>query len=119
MQAFLISENSAEPYLNAISKATYGIAFLATPHIGTDKAAWTDFATKFLRLEHFNNYNHALLETLSPGSKNLAKIEDQFLTAWRRRSKKPEDTFHLLNFHEEYPVTSIGKVGFLRKKNVV
>jgi len=86
------------------------MAFLGTPHIGSEKAAWAAFAAKFLHLEYFKKYHKELLDTLTPDSKNLGRIEDQFLTAWRRRAATADQRFYLMNFHEELPSGRMGKV---------
>lgn len=75
--------------------------FAGTPHRGSDKTKWADFAFKFANLigKHHSN---KLTNALKQGSDVVQTLEEWF--------KQIQSNFHIFSFYEEKPVAAIGTV---------
>ena len=90
--------NELLPHLKAISAATKGIIFLATPHRGADLAAWAKMANDITKLA-FKAPNTSILSDLSINSNTLERISVDFVkhletAQWNVRSYREEVPMH-------------------------
>lgn len=107
--ALLICINPSEEAQSDILSSTCGIAFLGTPHAGSDLEK---FATAVANVASLvKKPNKKLLQVLRSNSEILANIKNDFLTMVRMRDRlgslKP---IELHAFVEELPVDVIGRV---------
>lgn len=108
MQALLSSRNSAEAHLRQIIECTTGIAFLGTPHCGSDLANWAKIFGSVANM--IKKTNTSLLETLRPESEVLARIQKDFHTMLRSRRDEGKPQLKISCFYEELPVRGVGEV---------
>lgn len=92
------------------------IAFLGTPHKGSDKAAWGKLGEKMVKWLG-KSTNESLLEALDDPAVNekLAKIGDSFPSMLRMRAKDKDSAIEVVCFYEGQPMTKLGGVVNLDK----
>jgi len=95
-------EGSKTEHLRSIYVSTYGILFMGTPHLGSDKANWGSYLQKFCGIvpNRILHTNTQLVEALKTNSEALINIERQFMTIIER--------VHLFYFHETKPTNFKG-----------
>ncbi|KAL5347666.1 hypothetical protein ACLOAV_007075 [Pseudogymnoascus australis] len=105
--ALALSRSSAETYLQNLEACTIGLAFLGTPHFGSDKASWGKFGAKIYNVVGIANT--AIVAVLDPDSEVLATIQKRFheIIRIRQKNNKP---IEITCFHEELP---FGKLGLI------
>jgi protein SERAC1 len=108
-QAMLASKNSAEPHIRQLLEHTVGIAFMGTPHCGSDLAHWAKIFGHFIDI--FKKTNTSLLETLRSESEVLARVQNEFHTMLRARQDDGKSQLKITCFYEELPVKGVGQVG--------
>ena len=103
-----LSKYSPEKYLRLIEASTFAIAFMGTPHFGSDLASWGSYAANIAKL--VTRANKEIVSVLRPGSEMLFTIQKDFGGLSRIRA---EDGNPLLItcFFEEEAVRFIGEVG--------
>lgn len=101
------SRNSYEKHIHQIEHFTFGIAFLGTPHHGSDVAKWGKFGTDIASL--IRPANKDIIAVLKPGSEMLDQVENGFHTILRKRKDEGCEV-HITCFWEELPVAVIGQV---------
>ncbi|KFY20606.1 hypothetical protein V491_03571 [Pseudogymnoascus sp. VKM F-3775] len=103
--ALLICINPSEEAQSDILSSTYGVAFLGTPHAGSDLEKFATAVANVVSL--VKKLNKKLLRVLRSNSEILANIKNEFLTMVRNHqgSLKP---IKLHAFVEELPVNVIG-----------
>ena len=74
------------------------IAFLGTPHQGSDKARWAETARTFLKV--FKKTNAELSKDLDEKSEKLAKLGVQFPSLLTSRAQTPETRIGVVCFYE-------------------
>lgn len=74
------------------------IAFLGTPHQGSDKAKWAETARSFIKL--FKTTNAELLKDLDEKSEKLAKLGVQFPSLLNSRAQTPKTRIDVVCFYE-------------------
>ncbi|EDP48573.1 SesB-related regulatory protein, putative [Aspergillus fumigatus A1163] len=104
--ALVVSSRSVEKYLRSVFNCTFGLAFMGTPHHGSDMAQWAETMRKFTSV--FKQTNPELLRALERDSEVLARIQDEFHTLLRSRSK--DSPLEIFCFYEEKPLTVVGTV---------
>ncbi|KAH1584875.1 hypothetical protein KXX69_009137 [Aspergillus fumigatus] len=105
-RALVVSSRSVEKYLRSVFNCTFGLAFMGTPHHGSDMAQWAETMRKFTSV--FKQTNPELLRALERDSEVLARIQDEFHTLLRSRSK--DSPLEIFCFYEEKPLTVVGTV---------
>ena len=102
--------------MKSISDCTRRIAFLGTPHQGSEKAQWVESGKKFLSFLSQKTTGE-LLHELERGSSTLMQLEVVFLKYLSHHAEKPETKVEIVCFFEELSSSvggkSIGKVRHL------
>lgn len=101
------SRNSYEAHIHQIERFTCGIAFLGTPHHGSDLAKWGKFGTDIADI--IRRPNKEIVAVLKPGSEMLDQTENTFHTILRKR-KDEGCEISITCFWEELPLAIIGHV---------
>ncbi|KAJ5703331.1 hypothetical protein N7493_011720 [Penicillium malachiteum] len=105
-QALLISRGSSELHVKDLLESTTAMAFIGTPHAGSDKA------TLVVPLTHLSKIllgasNTEILQLLTPGSEMLANLQQEFHTMLKDRNQNQKKTIEICCFYEELPVRRI------------
>jgi hypothetical protein len=101
-----MSENSHEAHLQQADRCTIAVAFLGTPHRGSDLAPFATKLALILKAGH-KRVNTNILQLLRPESETLADVQDSF-AIWLRR--KAAARFNTTCFYEELELPVIGQV---------
>ncbi|KFZ17137.1 hypothetical protein V502_04730 [Pseudogymnoascus sp. VKM F-4520 (FW-2644)] len=107
-QALVHSRRSSEQNLEDIFNSTAAIAFLGTPHAGSNKATWAAPVT-LLSSVFFRKTNRRIVQLLEIDSEVLANLRQEFhsiLHDERRAAKR----IAICCFYEELAVFGIGKI---------
>lgn len=108
-----MAEDSLQSDNNRISDCTRRIAFLGTPHQGSDKAQWVELGKNFLSILS-NKTTGGILKELEQGSVTLGNLAAEFPKWLSHRKEK----IKVVCFFEELSTNisgkSIGKVRRLR-----
>ncbi|KFY40830.1 hypothetical protein V495_05241 [Pseudogymnoascus sp. VKM F-4514 (FW-929)] len=105
--ALALSRSSAETYLQRLEACTIGLAFLVTPHLGSDKASWGTFGAKIYNVVGIANTS--IIAVLEPDSEVLATIQKRFHEGIRIR-EKTNKPIGITCFHEELPYGKLGLI---------
>lgn len=107
--------NGSESIRN-LANCVRRIAFLGTPHQGSDKAQWAETARRFIHL--FKTTNAELSKDLDEKSEKLAKLGVQFPNLLRTRAQTPKIRIDVVCFYEGL-TTRVGGVdyGMVRHTN--
>ena len=112
-QALSTAEDSQIPDTKSIATYTRRIAFLGTPHQGSDKAKWVELGKNFLSLVS-QKTTAEILKELEQGSDTLVKLGVAFPKWLSHQAEKPETKVEIVCFFEElsssFSGKSIGKV---------
>jgi protein SERAC1 len=103
----LISRGAAQQHLKDILESTAAIAFMGTPHFGSNKADWGMPMARFSSL--LRKTNREIVKILKPGSKMLAHLQQDFHTMLDDRYKNQQKKLEIFCFYEELPMDVIGK----------
>lgn len=90
-----------------LADCVYGIAFLGTPHEGSDKVKWAEIAQRFLKLIG-KDFNSDLSKDLNEKSEKVAKLGTQFPLLLNSRAEKPETRIEVVCFYEGKTITRGG-----------
>ncbi len=85
----------------ALANCVRRIAFVGTPHQGSDKARWAETARKFMKI--FKPTNAELSKDLDEKSEKLAKLGIQFPSLLNSRAQAPETRIEVMCFYEGLP----------------
>ena len=107
-QALLISRGSAQKYYKDVFESTAAIAFIGTPHLGSDKAAWALPLTRLANV--LREANREMLKAFTPGSEMLATLQQEFHTMLEDCRRNHGKTIEMFCFYEELEVNGVGKV---------
>ncbi|MCJ1231793.1 hypothetical protein MMC12_008472 [Toensbergia leucococca] len=99
--------NNAEQHERRILECTKAIAFLGTPHRGSDLASWATIAGNMVKV--VKPANTDILEVLKPSSEVLENLTQDFHTMLRYREQAQNPSIHITCFVEELPVSKAGK----------
>lgn len=94
--------------MNDILESTTSIAFMGTPHLGSDKATLLQPLTQLSSL--VRSTNKRIVATLKPGSEVLASLQQVFHTMMEGRKKNQQKWMNMYCFYEENDYPGIGKV---------
>ena len=113
-QALLNAEKDLQqPDAKSVADCTRRIAFLGTPHGGSNKAHWIKSGKQFLTMFSSKTTGN-LLNELEPRSDTLVKLGIAFPTWLSHRAGKPETEVKIVCFFEELSSSAngvdIGKV---------
>jgi hypothetical protein len=89
-----------------ISHSIKRIAFLGTPHDGSEKARWAETGRRFLSM--FKSTNKELAKDLTPKSEKLAKLSVQFPILLSKRAQNPSTVIDVVCFYEGLSTRRIG-----------
>ncbi|KAI9715747.1 MAG: hypothetical protein M1812_005745 [Candelaria pacifica] len=107
-QSLLICRGAAEKHLQDVLESTRAIAFMGTPHAGSDLAQWAKTLTGLANV--LRKSNPEIVGVLKPGSETLANLQQEFhvmLDARQKNGKKPVKMFC---FFEEIAVVGVGEI---------
>ncbi|KAH7095492.1 hypothetical protein FB567DRAFT_31364 [Paraphoma chrysanthemicola] len=107
-RAMQMSKSSAEAYIRNIESSTAAIAFLGTPHSGSDFAPFAKSVSRVLSLTG-KRVNVNILDTLKRDSQVLLDLEDWF-GHWLRRRSQDGSPIELTCFIEELELPIVGRV---------
>lgn len=105
--AILQSRNSAEPHLRNVFQSTKAIAFLGTPHRGSDLAKWAKIPAKTLGV--LKSTNTDLLSVLQTSSEVLRRISNDFLSMVRDLRERNQ-VLNITCFWESLPMPYVGTI---------
>ncbi|KAI1620006.1 hypothetical protein EDD37DRAFT_569847, partial [Exophiala viscosa] len=105
--AILHSRNNADAHLRAVFDSTAAIAFLGTPHAGSDLASWARLSAKALGV--FKSTNTDLLSVLQASSEVLHRIQNDFVSMLRDLASK-QRSLNITCFWESQPMPLVGKI---------
>jgi protein SERAC1 len=108
-QALSIANTADEGHKN-ILECTRAIAFLGTPHRGSDLASWAKIAGNLLDIAKRPNLN--ILDVLKPQSEVLRALTTGFHAMLKSRERYA--IIHIACFVEELAVTRLGKSFIVR-----
>lgn len=83
--ALLVCMNPSEEYQRDILSSTRGVAFLGTPHAGSDFQKFASAVADIISLCQVKEPNKNILKVLNSHSEVLANVKDGFLTMVRTR----------------------------------
>ena len=104
-KALCLSEQAAEDHERQLHRCTRAVAFLGTPHRGSDLATFAAGLTRILRASNCR-VNVDIVKLLQRNSEALGDIEAAFGILLR----KSQSDFHLTCFFEEREVMGVGMV---------
>ncbi|KAL9041630.1 MAG: hypothetical protein Q9214_004041, partial [Letrouitia sp. 1 TL-2023] len=99
--------NNAERHERRVLECTKAIAFLGTPHRGSDLASWATIAGNMAKV--VKPANTDILEVLKPSSEVLENLTQDFHTMLRSREQAQNISIYITCFVEELPVSKAGK----------
>ena len=102
------SKNSTETHLAKILDCTRAIAFLGTPHCGSNLVSWASTFNSLASL--LKTSNVALLNVLQPESEVLARVQQEFHTMVHARSDAGKPPIRITYFFEDLPARAAGAV---------
>ncbi|KAI9855850.1 MAG: hypothetical protein M1813_009369 [Trichoglossum hirsutum] len=104
--AIFIASGSAEIHIRQVGTCTTAIAFLGTPHFGSDLAGWAEFGGRIAKI--MKHANTDIVSVLKPRSEMLAKVQDGFYNVLRLREKE-NTQIAITCFYEELAVPLAGE----------
>ena len=105
--SILQSKNSPDPHLRKVFECITAIAFLGTPHGGSDLAMWANIPAKALGIVKSTNTD--LLSILQTGSEVLARIQSDFSSMLREFSEDGR-CLNITCFWESLPMPHVGPI---------
>ena len=103
----LIVANNAEQHEKRVLEYTKAIAFLGTPHRGSELASWATIMGNMAKV--VKPANTDILEVLKPSSEVLENLTQDFHTMLRSREQAQMISIYITCFVEELPVSKAGK----------
>jgi len=100
-QALLFSKNSAEKQNQKILDCTSAIAFLGTPHSGSNLESWKR------AFDNFTKFNKNFTDIVESPSEVLARIQEEFHTMLKVRADMRKRYLNITCFYEELPVPKV------------
>ncbi|KAK3708301.1 hypothetical protein LTR37_011566 [Vermiconidia calcicola] len=104
----LSAKNSAEDYCREILESTSGVAFMGTPHCGSQLAVWAKMGTSMAKL--VKRVNDSVITVLEPESEVLARIQQEFHTMIRARNDAGKHSMRITCFFEDLETPGVGLV---------
>ena len=106
LQALTVA-NNAEQHEKRVLEYTRAIAFLGTPHRGSELASWAIIAANMVKV--VKRANTDILKVLEPSSEVLEILTQDFHTMLRSREQAQNSSIEITCFVEELPVSKNGK----------
>lgn len=106
------TRSSNQKHQEQVGRYAIAIAFLGTPHEGSELASLAQIVTKFLEAGR-KSANSKILGDLKPGSDRLSGLNDSF-DIWLDKKKESKDAFTLTSFYEEVGLPGVGQVASLQ-----
>ncbi|KAL8636925.1 MAG: hypothetical protein Q9226_009187, partial [Calogaya cf. arnoldii] len=97
-QAILKASQTAEANQTTIADRTFGIAFLGTPHGGSEKTKWAEIGSKIAAL--VGESSDTLVKDLAHSSYRLVKIGQEFPQWLRKQSDRTGEKVSVICFFE-------------------
>jgi hypothetical protein len=94
--------------MNVLLESTSAIAFMGTPHAGSDIEKWGSILSSIPSIVRKTNKD--IVRVLNPGSQMLATLQQEFFTMLDARQKIRAKPIKIFCFYEELGVTGIGLV---------
>jgi triacylglycerol esterase/lipase EstA (alpha/beta hydrolase family) len=107
--ALVVCNNPRDEGQREVLLCTKGIAFMGTPHAGSDFAKFAVAVSNIINLSMVKKTNNSILSVLQSHSEMLANIRDDFMTIVNARAAKAQP-IQLHSFIEELVVASTGHV---------
>ncbi|KAF1844989.1 uncharacterized protein K460DRAFT_354850 [Cucurbitaria berberidis CBS 394.84] len=107
-QALLIARGTSQPHVKSLLPSTVGIAFMGTPHLGSNKADWASPITRLSNL--LRKTNQEIVAVLKPGSEMLANLQQEFHTMLEDRRRNEGKWVDIFCFYEEVAYPGIGEI---------
>lgn len=112
----MIIADHAEQHEKQILEYTRAIAFLGTPHRGSDLASWGTIAGNIVNLVKRTNID--IIGVLQPDSEVLENVTQGFHKMLQSRERAGKASIEITCFVEELPVTKAGKA-FMVKRSII
>ncbi|RAO73451.1 uncharacterized protein BHQ10_009463 [Talaromyces amestolkiae] len=106
--ALLVSRGSAQQHVKDLLESTVAIAFMGTPHLGSNIADWGHPISKLSNL--LRKTNSEVIGVLQPGSEMLAAVQQEFYTMLDDRSRNDSKYINIFCFYEEVGYTGLGEI---------
>ncbi|KAF2107778.1 Alpha/Beta hydrolase protein [Lophiotrema nucula] len=103
-----LSRQRPDKHIKRISECTRAVAFLGTPHHGSDLAKWAETLAKTIGV--FKRVNTKLLAVLKRDSEVLARVQDSFHTMIMSRRQDGLPPIAITCFFEQVPLSNVGLV---------
>lgn len=107
IQALLKASASSDKRYEKIFHATQGIAFLGTPHFGSNLANQGEWLVNMLNF--FRPANKNIVKVLRPDSEVAAITRDDFFQMLRKFGLDHKDPEFIVCFFEEMPIVKGGR----------
>ncbi|KAH8683389.1 Alpha/Beta hydrolase protein [Tricladium varicosporioides] len=107
-QALLVSRGSAQQHTKDLLESTVAIAFMGTPHLGSNLANWGHPISKLSNL--LRKTNSEIVGVLQPGSEMLAAVQQEFHTMLDDRSRNDSKYINIFCFYEEVGYPGLGEI---------
>lgn len=91
--------------MNALLESTAAIAFLGTPHTGSNLAEWASILTRLSGI--VRPTNKSIVSVLQPGSEMLANLQQEFHTMLDARQCQGKPVPRIFCFFEELPYNNL------------
>jgi hypothetical protein len=108
VQALLVSRGSAQQHVKDLVESTAAIAFMGTPHLGSNLANWGHPISKLSNL--LRKTNSEIVGVLQPGSEMLAAVQQEFHIMLDDRGRNDSKFINIFCFYEEIGYPGIGEV---------
>ena len=105
--AICCSEKSDRPHMNQLHEHTIAIAFLGTPHAGSNLASFASAIENVLKVAR-NRVNTSIMQVLEPNSEILQRLDEDF-SLWMKKNQK---NFELVCFFEAEELLGVGMVSW-------
>ena len=104
----MISHGAPESYLKQVVECTKAIAFIGTPHAGSDLQKWGTILIKLISI--MKRTNNEIVGILNPGSEVLSNLQEEFHLMQESRRREGKTISDLFCFFEELDVPVLGMV---------
>ncbi|KAI9697680.1 MAG: hypothetical protein M1836_004630 [Candelina mexicana] len=107
-QSLLICRGAAEKHLQDVLESTQAIAFMGTPHAGSDLGQWAKTLSGLANV--LRKSNPEIVGVLQPGSETLAGLQQEFHVMLDARQKSGKKPIKIFCFFEEIAVIGVGEI---------
>ncbi|KAI9781584.1 MAG: hypothetical protein M1835_004275 [Candelina submexicana] len=107
MKSLLIRRGAAEKHLQDVLESTQAIAFMGTPHAGSDLGQWAKTLSGLANV--LRKSNPEIVGVLKPGSETLGGLQQEFHVMLDARQKSGKKPIKIFCFFEEIAVIGVGE----------